>query len=172
MYELTLKQNAAARVLLYLNSLCTSNAGHFENKPLNYVRYIKTREAAVRKGVRQCSKLSPLLVNIYTEQAINECKEHSTGIKVNGVRIQRLRFADDIAIIAQGEINLKRALESLDDILKSNYKMKINRKKQKLCSAAKTLKILILTLRRLMSYIYGGPILDVSRSHTTTQHSR
>ena len=32
--------------------------------------------------------------------------------------------------------------------------------------------ILLLTLRRLMSYIYGAPILDVSRSHTTTQHSR
>ena len=30
----------------------------------------------------------------------------------------------------------------------------------------------LLTLRRLMSYIYGAPILDVSRSHTTTQHSR
>jgi len=29
-----------------------------------------------------------------------------------------------------------------------------------------------LTLRRLMSYIYGAPILNVSRSHTTTQHSR
>ena len=29
-----------------------------------------------------------------------------------------------------------------------------------------------LTLRRLMSCIYGVPILDVSRSHTTTQHSR
>jgi len=29
-----------------------------------------------------------------------------------------------------------------------------------------------LTFRLLMSYIYGAPILDVSRSHTTTQHSR
>jgi len=29
-----------------------------------------------------------------------------------------------------------------------------------------------LTLRLLMSYIYGAPIIDVSRSHTTTQHSR
>ena len=29
-----------------------------------------------------------------------------------------------------------------------------------------------LTLRWLMSYIYGAPILDISRSHTTTQHSR
>ena len=32
--------------------------------------------------------------------------------------------------------------------------------------------IFSLTLRLLMSYIYGAPILDVSRSHTTTHHSR
>jgi len=29
-----------------------------------------------------------------------------------------------------------------------------------------------ITLRLLMSYVYGAPILDVSRSHTTMQHSR
>ena len=34
------------------------------------------------------------------------------------------------------------------------------------------LQLRSLTLRRLTSYIYGAPILDVSRSHTTTQHSR
>jgi len=33
-------------------------------------------------------------------------------------------------------------------------------------------RTITLTLRWLMSYIYGAPILDVSRSHTTTQHSR
>ena len=37
-------------------------------------------------------------------------------------------------------------------------------------------RIKLLTLRLLMSYIYiyiyGAPILDVSRSHTTTHHSR
>jgi len=38
-----------------------------------------------------------------------------------------LRFADDTEIKAQDEINLIRALETLDDILKSNYRMKINR---------------------------------------------
>jgi hypothetical protein len=43
-----------------------------------------------------------------------------------------LRFADDIAIIAQDKINLKRASESLDDILKSKYKMKINREKNRI----------------------------------------
>jgi len=36
------------------------------------------------------------------------------------------------------------------------------------------LRVKLLTFRLLMSYIYiyGAPILDVSRSHTTTQHSR
>ena len=34
------------------------------------------------------------------------------------------------------------------------------------------IRVKTLTLRLLMSYIYGAPILDVSRSHTTTHHSR
>jgi len=34
------------------------------------------------------------------------------------------------------------------------------------------IRLKLLTFRLLMSYIYGAPILDVSRSHTTTQHSR
>ena len=39
-------------------------------------------------------------------------------------------------------------------------------------SEERDMTFLKLTLRRLMSYIYGAPNLDVSRSHTTTQHSR
>ena len=35
-----------------------------------------------------------------------------------------------------------------------------------------SIRVKSLTIRLLMSYIYGAPILDVSRSHTTTQHSR
>jgi len=34
------------------------------------------------------------------------------------------------------------------------------------------IRVKSLTFRQLMSYIYGAPILDVSRSHTTTHHSR
>ena len=34
------------------------------------------------------------------------------------------------------------------------------------------IRVKLLTFRLLMSYVYGAPILDVSRSHTTTQHSR
>jgi hypothetical protein len=82
--------------------------------------------------VRQGCKLLLLLLNIYIEQAINEYNGCCTVIKLNGMRIQKLRFADNMAVIVQHEINLKTAFESLDDVLKSNFKMKINRKKQKL----------------------------------------
>ena len=34
------------------------------------------------------------------------------------------------------------------------------------------IRVKLLTFRLPMSYIYGAPILDVSRSYTTTQHSR
>jgi hypothetical protein len=34
------------------------------------------------------------------------------------------------------------------------------------------IRVKSLTLRLLMSHIYGVPILDVSRSHAMTQHSR
>jgi len=34
------------------------------------------------------------------------------------------------------------------------------------------IRVKLITFRLLMSYTYGAPILDVSRSHTTTQHSR
>jgi len=48
-----------------------------------------------------------------------------------------LRFADDTGIIAQDEINLKRALESLDNILQSNYKIKINKKQTEVMVCSK-----------------------------------
>ena len=87
--------------------------------------------------MRQGCNLSPLLFNIYIEQAINECKEYGTGIKVSGMRIKMVRFAEGMAIIAQDEINFKKALESLDDILKSNYKMKIYREKTEVMVCSK-----------------------------------
>ena len=38
-----------------------------------------------------------------------------------------VRFADGTAIKEKEEVNLKTALESSDDILNGNYRMKINR---------------------------------------------
>jgi len=48
----------------------------------------------------------------------------------------------------------------------------IIRRMRIVCRIAKATNTQDLTLRLLMSYIYGAPILDVSRSHTTTHPSR
>jgi hypothetical protein len=74
-----------------------------------------------------------------------------------------LRFADDIAIIAQDEINLKRALESLDNILKSNYKINIKRKKTEVMVCSKDSEIINIkmdgnTLKQAPKFKYLGSI--------------
>jgi len=46
-------------------------------------------------------------------------------------------------------------------LLGAHYLLHVNR-----------IRVKSLTFRLLLSYIYGAPIPDVSRSHTTTQHSR
>uniref|UniRef100_A0A8D8YV05 Craniofacial development protein 2 n=1 Tax=Cacopsylla melanoneura TaxID=428564 RepID=A0A8D8YV05_9HEMI len=87
------------------------------------------KTARIKKGVRQGCTISPYLFNIYIEKAIAECRECCTGIVLNGdKRIQMLRFADDIAITAPDEYNLKRALECMDEVM-DKYKMKINMNK-------------------------------------------
>jgi len=65
--------------------------------------------------------------------------------------------------VRQVEYGTQRSDTSID---KANV-----RKEGRMCKVINKWRNL-LTLRRLMSYIYGAPILDVSRSHTTTQHSR
>jgi hypothetical protein len=59
------------------------------------------------------------------------------------MEIQMVKYADDIAVRAQGEIHLKRASECLDGVLKSNYKMKINRETE-VTVWSRMVKILIL----------------------------
>ena len=57
---------------------------------------------------------------------------------------------------------------------REEQRLEMWKKRMYCCSnfvAVSSLVLELLTLRRLMSYIYGAPILDVSRSHTTTQHS-
>ena len=68
-------------------------------------------------------------------------------------------------IVCTGETN--NAFKDL--VEKSTVKRRPGRSRNK---SQKSTQYNILTLRVLMSYIYGAPILDVSRSHTTTQHSR
>lgn len=93
------------------------------------------KESKIKKGVRQgCTlcTLSPLIFNAYIQEAIDIIRERiQLGIKVNGYRIDMLRFADDIAIIAENEKDLKTLLETLEQVMEKDLHMKINTKKTK-----------------------------------------
>jgi hypothetical protein len=65
-----------------------------------------------------------------------------------------------------------RLLDGVSEQTDVENMWKLEQWEHKVCDICLLFWVLQLTLRLLMSYIYGAPILDVSKSHTTTQHSR
>ena len=92
------------------------------------------REAKIRKGVRQGCVLSPMIFNLYIEEAIIEFKDKiDTGIEIQGQKIAMLRFADDIALLGSNKIELEDAMNGINQILIEEIKMKIHKEKQRGC---------------------------------------
>ena len=83
----------------------------------------------IGKGVRQRCPLSPTLFNIYLEDLMKNCFLNM-GVNIGGRRIKYIRFADDIALLAEDERTLKNILKELNDRCE-NYGMKININKMK-----------------------------------------
>ena len=102
----------------------------------NQVAVIKSgpscEEARIRKGVRQGCALSPIIFNVYIEKAINEIKEKSSGVNIHGEKVSMLRFADDIAVVAETEKDLKKTLLNMEKSM-VRYQLKISKKKTKIC---------------------------------------
>lgn len=93
----------------------------------------REEEAKIMKGVRQGCSLSPYLFNLYVQEAINKIREKGgVGINIHGEKIDMLRFADDIAVLAENENNLQNTLNIMNDTMRDEFKMKINIEKTKI----------------------------------------
>ena len=110
----------------------------------------------IRNGLKQGDTSMPLVFNLALEYTIRRIHVNQEGLELNGTH-QLLIYADDVNPL-NPELNPICYLLAL---LGAHHFLRVSR-----------IRVKLLTLRRLMSYIYGAPILDVSRSHTTTQHSQ
>ena len=62
-------------------------------------------------GTRQGDPLSPLLFIAYLERVMDHVKESNCGIRLSGVLVNNLRFADDINLIDEDYKSLQEQLE-------------------------------------------------------------
>lgn len=87
---------------------------------------------SIHRGVRQGCVLSPCLFNLYSEAIFKKAFENvEDGIKINGVKISSIRYADDTIIIADSDLGLQRLIDKLNTII-TEFDMKINTTKTKI----------------------------------------
>ncbi|VVC25180.1 Reverse transcriptase domain [Cinara cedri] len=92
------------------------------------------KEAKIRKCVRQGCPLSPYLFNLFMEEAIEEMKEVTNSVRINGEVVHSIRFADDIALVAESEDSMNLMLNILSWVM-DKFHMKINATKTKTMTA-------------------------------------
>lgn len=89
-----------------------------------------TEESIMGRGVRQGCCLSPILFNIYLEHIMQKCMKQNRGVRVGGRRIECIRFADDMVLLAENERTMINMLKDLNKTCEE-FGMRINKKKTK-----------------------------------------
>ena len=74
----------------------------------------ETEEVEISRGVRQGCPMSPILFNIYLEDMIIEHLE-GRGVHIGGRSIRCIRFADDMALLAEDEEDLQGMVTNLEE---------------------------------------------------------
>ncbi|RZF44527.1 hypothetical protein LSTR_LSTR002300 [Laodelphax striatellus] len=117
--------------------------------------------------------LSPLLFNIYSEKIISKALEEETGgIKINGIPINNLRYADDTVLLAENIEDLQRMLNNVI-IASEEGGLSLNAKKTKYMVFTKDAPPLDALfagderLERVDAYTYLGARVTSNADHYT-----
>ena len=83
--------------------------------------------------------MSPCLFNLYAEYIIRnaELEEAQAGIKIAGVNINNLRYADDTIFMAESEEEIKKPLDEMKDE-SEKVGLKLNIQKIKIMASGPT----------------------------------
>ena len=88
------------------------------------------KKIKIMKGVRRGDTLSLVMFTTAVEDIFKRMNIEA-GININGVRLSKPRFADDIILFAESKEKLKDMLEDLNNEGKRDG-MKLNKKKTKI----------------------------------------
>ena len=114
----------------------------------------------IRKGVRLGCILSPCLFNLYAEYITYMrnagLEEAQAGIKIARRNINNLRYADDTALMAESEEELKRLLMKVkEESEKVGLKLNIQKTKIMASSPITSWQIDGETMEKVTDYFFG-----------------
>ncbi|CAH2107939.1 unnamed protein product [Euphydryas editha] len=111
------------------------------------------------KGVRQGCILSPILFNVYGEYIMRlTCNDWNGGVRIGGIKVTNLRYADDTTLIASSEEEMHRLLRRME-VASAGLGLSINKSKTKLMVVDRTNQLDLrglLDLQIVENFIYLG----------------
>lgn len=82
-----------------------------------------------KRNTQECT-LSLLVFNVYIQEVIYSIRDRTQlGIKVNGPKVDMLRFSNNITTIKENEKDIKIILGTMEQVIENNLGMKMNTKK-------------------------------------------
>ena len=113
----------------------------------------------IEKGVQKGCILSPCLFNFYAEYIMRNAglEEAQAGIKIAGRNINKLRYADDITLMAESEEELKSLVMKVkEESEKVGLKLNIQKTKIMAFGPIISLEINGETVETVSDFILGG----------------
>ena len=123
----------------------------------------KTEWKLIKRGVRQGCPVSPILFSFYGEIIMRSISDME-GLKVGGVNINNIRYADDTVLIADSEEKLQNLVNAVNR-KSEEYGLRINKKKTETLVIAKTgnptcnIKINNENIKQVDSFKYLGSLI-------------
>ena len=126
-------------------------------------------------GVKQGDAVSPMLFGIFINDLVQDLKDSDCGVKLDGIHVPCLLYADDIALIAESETDLQKMIQVLYDWCRK-WRMRVNTNKSKVIhyrikSQDRTKKEFMFgttNLEVVSRYKYLGLVLDEFLNYETT----
>lgn len=128
----------------------------------------------IARGVRQGDVISPKLFTTLLEYMFKQANFDDMGINIDGEKLNHLRFADDILIIADSMHEAKQMLQRLGEASNA-VGLKINTNKTQYMTnlvMSEAIKIDGISIEQVGSYKYLGHEISIGRDNQTREISR